>query len=187
MGIKLSHVLLLAALYFLSQRLYRDRTQNLTFIDTMKRKWQDLGTPSQFYLDPNFIVLFHDILEWRSLNPSNFDTAIRGVNNILLLAEESKMLRYNCVNNYQVAMDHRKLVLNSVYGLRYTLGYQGIYQNKLRSVVHRLMVLLERHVDLIRKNCKRISDTHTDSKTRYIIDAKTVKAYDPMINGLDLF
>lgn len=187
-NINLGHIVALVAAYLVIQRLQNDQSKETsTFIDDTKLKWQAIGYPSHFYLDPNFIILFYDILEWRNLNPNNYDVAIKAINNVLKLTEESRQLQYQCVDNYEVAMDHRKLALNMMYGFIHTLDYRKVYQDKLRSVLQRLMVLLERHLDIMRENCKKLSDKEVNVRTRYIIDAKTVKAFDPMISSLDVF
>lgn len=184
----IGHILAFVLSYLIIQRLQRDASgKTATFIDDMKLKWQAIGYPSHFYLDPNFIVLFYDILEWRNLNPNNYDIAIKATNNLLQIVEESRKLQYHCVDNYEVAMDQRKLALNMVYGFVHTLDYRKVYQDKLRSVLQRLMVLFERHMDIIRENCKKNTDSNVNSKSRFISDAKTFKAYDPTINNLEVF
>lgn len=186
--INLGHVVALVAAYLVIQRLQKDQTKETSsFIDDTKLKWQAIGYPSHFYLDPNFIILFYDILEWRNLNPNNYDVAVKAINNVLKITEESRQLQYHCVDNYEVAMDQRKLALNMMYGFVHSMDYRKVYQDKLRSVLQRLMVLLERHLDIIRENCKNLSDKDVNVKTRYIIDAKTVKAFDPMISSLEPF
>jgi hypothetical protein len=187
--LKISHAIALVMAYLVIQRLQKDsRNKTDTFIDETKLKWQAIGYPSYFYLDPNFIILFYDILEWRNLNPNNYDIAIKATNNVLQIAEESRKLQYGCVDNYEVAMDQRKLALNMLYAFVHTMDHKKVYQDKLRSVLQRLMVLFERHMDIIRNNCKKLSDENINVNTRFISDAKTFKAYDPSaISGFDIF
>jgi hypothetical protein len=170
-------------------RLKNDASSQMDmFVDEMKIKLDALGSPSHFYMDTNLILLFYDILPWRTRNPNNFDVAIDAVNNVLILETETQKLSEFCVEHYEVAMDQRKLALNNIYGIIYELEHFRLVRNKLRAVLQRLMVLLERHMDTIRERCATIEQQREPTVlTRYIEDAKGVKANDPMINFAEPF
>lgn len=188
--LKTTHAVGLVISYLVITKLKSESsTQVSTFIDEMELKLSAIGSPSHFFMDTNMIVLFYDILSWRKRNANSFDVAIDAVNNVLKLEEQSMMLSEFCVEHYEIAREQRTVALNSIYALTYELEHYTLVRNKLRAVLRRLMELLERHLDSIRMNCANAESKKDkpDVLTRYIEDAKGVKAFDPTINPMEPF
>lgn len=175
-----SHIFALLAVYLIIQKLSEKETlENVSFNEDMEYRLKILGSPSQFYRDANLINLFYNIYGWRSLNPNNFDHALKAINNILQIESDSEKPLKRCVDNYDVAHDQRNLALNLVHGFIYSLD-NPILVTKLKKVLKRLQILLERHIVNIQKNCQMLEDKKSsiDVHSRFIEDANGPKPYD---------
>lgn len=179
--ITLGHILafLLCAtiLYKLQQK---EQEDYIDFNTSMSYQLSVIGSPSHFHYDTNLITLFYNILPWRNINANNYDRAIEAVNNILVLEEDTRNVTEFCVDNYDVALEQSRIALNLVHGFIYSIEHQLLVQ-KLKNVLNRLQQLLERHLDIIRQNCrqKEKNKGRPNIYSRYIQDAKTFKPYDP--------
>lgn len=174
------HLLALALIVIILWKFQNDySTDIMSFNETMEYQLRVIGNPSHFHFDTDLIEIFYNILPWRKLNPNNYDSAIEAINNVLILEEDTGHQQMYCVNNYEVARDKAKLALNLVHGFIYSIEHPLI-KEKLDRVLERLQRILEKHLDIIQGNC----DSQEEAKggpnyfTRYIEDAKTVKAFD---------
>lgn len=174
------HLLALALIVIILWKFQTDYSTDVTsFNETMEYKLRVIGGPSHFHFDTDLIEIFYNILPWRKLNANNYDSAIEAINNVLIIEEDTGHQREYCVNNYEVARDKAKLALNLVHGFIYSIEHQ-LLKEKLDLVLTRLQVVLEKHLDIIRGNCDRQEVTKGGPNyfTRYIEDAKGVKAFD---------
>lgn len=153
---------------------------DLDFNATMEYRLEALGAPSHFHLDTNLINLFYNILPWRKLNANNFDQALSSVNTVLKIEKDTNQTVEMCVGNYEVAFDNSKLAMNFVHSFVYSIDHP-LMVKKLRNVLQRLQQLLERHLDRIRDNCDKQENAKPTRNilSRFIEDAKDVKAFDP--------
>lgn len=156
-----------------------EKVDDNSFLTQVEARWKSLGSPSHLYHDVNIVNLFYNMLPWRKLNAYNYDQAIAAVNNVLKLESETYDMTEFCVDNYDVAMEQVSLSMNLVHGFIYSLEEPLLVQ-KLRNVLKRLRSLLERHLDVIRGNCKMQEKNkgRPNIYTRYIQDAKSVKPFD---------
>lgn len=165
-----------------------DKENTINFNEEIDYRNEMLGTPSFFYKDPNFINLFYDIINWKKLNPNNFNNAIISVNNVLQIEDDSEKPLINCVDNYQVANEQAAIAINMVHGFTYVLD-NPLLIKKLKNVLKRLRELLERHITQIKKNCDNIEDKKEsrDINSRFVDDTNGPFAYDPNITNFDYY
>jgi hypothetical protein len=149
------------------------------FFIQVEARWKSLGSPSHLYNDVNLVNLFYNIMPWRKMNAYNFDQAVIAVNNVLKLENETFNMTEFCVDNYDVAMEQVSLAMNLVHGFILSMEEPLLVQ-KLKNVLKRLRTLLERHLDVIRNNCKvqEKNKGQPNIYSRFIQDGKGVKPFD---------
>jgi hypothetical protein len=154
--------------------------ESMDFNTTLEYQLQTIGNPSHFHWDTDLVRLFFNLLPWRKLNANNYDTAIEAVNSVIRIEDDTNLTTEHCVNNYDVAFDKAKLAMNLVHGFVYSIEHPQLVK-KLKLVLTRLQLLLEKHLDIIRGQCKFQEEQKgtPNVHSRYIEDAKTVKPLDP--------
>ncbi len=178
--INLGHIFALGACYIIITNLRKKELQeNVTFNQETDYRLELLGSPSHFHMDINIINLFYNIYGWRQRNANNFDHAIKAVNNVLRIDQETSIPLQRCVDNYEIAYDQTKIAMNMMHGFVYAIDHPLLVK-KLKKVLVRLNQLLERHLQNIQKNCEKTEakKESVDVNTRYIEDAIGPKAYD---------
>lgn len=174
------HIFALILGYFLITHLKDiEKKEYITYNQETDYRLELLGAPSHFHLDINLINLFFSIIEWRKKNANNFDNAIKAVNNILKVREDSEKPLLRCVDNYEIAVDQSKIAMNMIHGLVYSIDHP-ILSKKLKKVLFRLQQLLERHIVAIEKNCQITESKKKtiDVNSRFIEDSNGPSAYD---------
>jgi hypothetical protein len=164
-----------------------DNSENVSLNDTWDQRNVVIGSPSNFYIEPNLIDLFFILHTWKPKNPINFDRAVKAVNIVLQTEIDSDKPLRECVSNYEVAVDQSRDALNLVHGFIYSVD-QPILIEKLQKILSRLQQLLERHLKKIKENCDKKSATETNVHTRYTDDAGAPGPIDPRMDPhFDLF
>ena len=167
------HIFAVITSYLIIQRLQQQASDStMSFNEKMDYRLDLLGAPSHFHADTNIINLFYNIYGWRDLNAYNFDNAIKAINNILKIEQDSNLPLQRCVDNYEVAYEQRSIALNLMHGFIYSLD-NPILVSKLKKVLERIQQLLERHLVTIQKNCENIENAKNgiDVNSRFIEDA----------------
>lgn len=175
-----SHIFTIIVAYFIVSKLQQHENQSaLNFNEEMDYRLEILGAPSHFHMDPNIINLFFNIFGWRKKNPYNFDHAIKAVNNILQIEQDTEKPLKRCVDNYDIAYDQKNIAMNLMHGFVYNIDHPLLVK-KLKKVLVRLQELLERHLITIQKNCDVLESKKDsiDVNSRFIQDAFGPKPYD---------
>ena len=175
-----SHIFALMVAYGIITRLKEISTNDtLSINEEIDYRLEILGAPSHFHLDTNLINLFFSIYGWRERNPNNFDNAIKAVNNVLKISEDTEHVLQRCVDNYEIAYDQSKIAMNMIHGFTYSID-QPLLVTKLKKVLIRLHMLLERHIRQIQKNCEITEGKKKsiDVNSRFIEDAHGPKPFD---------
>lgn len=155
-------------------------TETLDFNQQTKFKYEVLGAPEFFHYDTNLIELFYNIYPWRAVDAYSYDHAIKATNNVLSVEADSEKPLQRCVDNYEIARDQAKIALNLLHTFVHKLDHPLLVE-KLKNVLSRLQLLLERHLDKILQNCRSHEDKKetVDVNTRFVEDDKNVKPFDP--------
>lgn len=184
--IRLGHIFALAVAYIIVTRLQQHhQEEDLSFNVEIDYRLDLLGAPSHFHNDINIINFFFDIYDWRQYNVTDFDRAVKAVNNILQIEEDTAIADLiGCVDNYDVAYGQMKLALNLLHGFVYNLDHPEKIK-KLKIVMARLVQLLQRHIQAIQRNCEA-TKRPLNVRSRFINDAFAPKPYDETA-GLDFY
>lgn len=175
------HLIAIILIYYMLTYVQTVTKEDLvSFNEDMDYKLNVLGSPSYFHFDTNLINLFYSIYSWRTRNANNFDLAVKAVNNILRIESDSEKILQRCVDNYEIAYDQSRTVLNLIHGFVYNLDGQPILVKKLENVLSRLNELLERHLQTIQMNCEKQEKAKPtkDIHSRFIEDALGPKPFD---------
>ena len=165
-SISLSHIFaLILSIYCISQ-LNNDDDQKKTAYDDLDYRNEQIGSPSNFYMDANFINYFYNIFMWRALNSDNFDTAIAAVNNILKIEKDSEIS--NDIQEYDIAYQMAKLAVTMIHGIVYSFKVPKETENLDISLV-KLQKLLLKHLEIIKTNYENNNDL-VNVNTKYIDD-----------------
>lgn len=150
-----THIFALIVLIGIIYKLEKDRLEeSLTSNEELDYRSEKIGNPEYFYRDPNFINLFYDILKWKNLNPTNYNNAVKSIDNVLRIEHDTEIGVANCIANYNIANEQAGIAINMIHGFTYVLDHP-ILLSKLKNVLQRLRELLERHIRLIREYCNK--------------------------------
>lgn len=155
--------------YYLNER---DRVINVDDLKKIEIQMESIvPKPKYFYIDANIIELIYNLLEFYDYNPTDFETMVQSIDNLLKLRLDIERGMVECEMIYDVAVDQKNKALNSIAAILISLPAQQILKEKLIAGIKILQLYLLRHLDFIKQTCE--NQTHNNGiniNTKLITD-----------------
>lgn len=134
----------------------RDRTDIGNFNKEFEVKLSKITPlPEFFHIDVDIIDLFDNISEFKEYNPETWIDLVNATDKVLSLRSDMDKGVAQCVENIQAARMFKTNAVNHMHSFIFSLPSSVVLDQKLKSNLDRLDLLLRRHIDDMVRTCRK--------------------------------
>lgn len=148
--------------------------------------------PAPKYFDnyPEIIDFFYSIQWVYPYSPKNYRELINSTDELLLLYEDMQIGVALPNQHYDVAIQHKQSMLNSLHAILYSLPSHKVMDKTIFTAIDRLHQIINKYVFAMASICNKSIDDHGYTATSKHIDLESpnpVNYYDENILGHNMY